>query len=84
MSDRPRLFGDRILDVLGLVQDDAAPAEFGQVVDVAPGQAVGADHQVALQAALHETVPLGAAGAMVNHHAQVRGKALHLAPPVAY
>ena len=76
---------ERVLDVLRLVQDDVAPAHLRQVVDVAPHQAIGADHQIVL-AALCDTdrSPSARPAPWCTITRSVGRKAGHLALPVAH
>ena len=80
---RPRRLGGRVLDVLSLVERQAAPADPGQQVPVTGQEAVGGEHQVGLTGGLGEGGADLAGGAVVDVDGEAGGEALRFPLPVA-
>ena len=84
---RPGLLGLGVLDVLRLVEDHAAPLHRFATASRRRGQqAVGGDDEVVvlhLRGEGRGLDALDAARAVMDEHAQARGEARRLVPPVA-
>ena len=84
--DAPQLLGGvvgRVLDGLGLVQDDALPRDLLELVDVADGRAVGGDDDVGLGDLALDAVTAGSTRAVVDHDLEIRREPPGLRGPVA-
>ena len=70
-AGRSGLLGEMVLDVLCLIEDDAAPRDGGQVVLVTVQGAVAGDHRLVVSRQAAEFLSLVAVRAMVQQHRQV-------------
>ncbi len=78
---RARRGAQRVLDLLGLVDDDVAPVDLLEHLLVAPQERVARDDHVGV---LELVLPLAALGPVPEGMAQRRREAVHLAEPVGH
>ena len=79
---RPRLLGSRILQVLRLVHDEAAPLHVAQLIEVAVGDPEGTHHEVALLKRPRQVGAARPSRALADVEAQRGCEALGFLPPV--